>query len=193
MDCDDHDYFKVLQKMNLSTMTPDCRNLYHRMARETYGKMLTNWNMLTNSEFSRTAIFKMHAADSTVLYPPVDLYSFRNTSLTSDARDDFILVISRFHPSKKIENAIRFARLLKQNELGNCTNIVRNISPGGSSYFNYLRYLVSRYGLEDFIRFELNASFGRLVRLMRLSKAYFHPHPGEPFGISTVEGMSAEA
>ena len=42
-----------------------------------------------------------------------------------------------------------------------------------------------------FVRFEVNARFDRLLGLMRRSKVYVHPLPGEPFGISTVEAMSA--
>jgi glycosyltransferase involved in cell wall biosynthesis len=100
-------------------------------------------------------------------------------------------VISRFHPTKKIENAIRLAKLLRQNEVGIRMNIVGNMPPDGNGYFNYLRHLVSHYELEDFIRFEIDVRFDRLLHLMRRSKVYLHPLPGEPFGISTIEAMSA--
>jgi glycosyltransferase involved in cell wall biosynthesis len=70
-------------------------------------------------------------------------------------------------------------------------SIVGNMSPDGIGYFNYLSDLVRHYGLEDFVRFEINVTFDRLLDLIRRSKVYVHPLPGEPFGISTVEGMSA--
>jgi glycosyltransferase involved in cell wall biosynthesis len=70
-------------------------------------------------------------------------------------------------------------------------NIVGNMPPDGIGYFNYLKDLVRHYGLENFVRFEINVRFDRLLDLMRRSKVYVHPLPGEPFGISTVEGMSA--
>jgi glycosyltransferase involved in cell wall biosynthesis len=70
-------------------------------------------------------------------------------------------------------------------------NIVGNMPPDGIGYFNYLNDLVKHYDLGDFIRFEINVRFDRLLDLMRRSKVYVHPLPGEPFGISTVEGMSA--
>jgi glycosyltransferase involved in cell wall biosynthesis len=69
--------------------------------------------------------------------------------------------------------------------------IVGNISPDGIDYYKSLRRLTKKYRLEDFIRFETSASFSRLVELMQRSKVYLHPMPGEPFGISTVEAMSA--
>lgn len=190
MDCGDADYAGVLQNMRLYSTVPERRGMFVEAARSAYGKMMVNSTVLTNSEFSRRAIFKTFGVDSTVLHPPVDTDAF-TSALSSNCKDDSILVISRFHPSKKIENAIRLARLLRQNGLGSRMNIVGNMSPDGAGYFNYLRHLVRHYGLEDFVRFEVNARFDGLLGLMRRSKVYVHPLPGEPFGISTVEAMSA--
>ena len=191
IDCGDPEYLSVLQNLCLLGMPPAVRKEYYDAARSAYIKMMVNSTVLTNSEFSRKAIFKTFAVDSTVLPPPVDVDIFRNRCLGSNIRDDSILVVSRFHPSKKIENAIHLAKLLRQNEVGICMNIVGNMPPDGIGYFNYLNDLVRHYGLEDFIRFENNVRFDRLLDLMCRSKVYVHPLPGEPFGISTVEGMSA--
>jgi len=191
IDCGDPEYLSVLQNLCLLGMPPAVRKEYYDAARSAYIKMMLNSTVLTNSEFSRKAIFKTFAVDSTVLPPPVDVDIFRNRCLGSNIRDDSILVVSRFHPSKKIENAIHLAKLLRQNEVGICMNIVGNMPPDGIGYFNYLNDLVRHYGLEDFIRFENNVRFDRLLDLMCRSKVYVHPLPGEPFGMSTVEGMSA--
>lgn len=185
------DYAGALQNMYLSSVASKYHDAYLKAAGSAYDRMMAKSTVLTNSEFSRRAIFKTFDVDSAVLHPPVDVDAFRNASLSSNERDDSILVISRFHPSKKVENAISLARLLKRNCVGSCMTIVGNMSPGGAGYFRYLRHLVRHYGLEDFIRFETNARFDRLVDLMRRSKVYVHPLPGEPFGISTVEAMSA--
>jgi glycosyltransferase involved in cell wall biosynthesis len=69
--------------------------------------------------------------------------------------------------------------------------IVGNIAPDGGEYFEYLRKLTTKYGLQDYIQFEPGATFSRLIELVRSSRVYLHPLPGEPFGISTVESMSA--
>jgi glycosyltransferase involved in cell wall biosynthesis len=191
IDCGDPDYSAILQNMCLLGMTPAVRNAYHDVVRSAYIKMMLNSTVLTNSEFSRKAIFKTFGVDSAILPPPVDVDIFRNACLASNVRNDSILVISRFHPSKKIENAIHLAKLLCQNEVGICMNIVGNMPPDGIGYFNYLNDLVRHYGLENFIRFQINVRFDRLLDLMRRSKVYVHPLPGEPFGISTVEAMSA--
>ncbi len=191
IDCGDPDYSAALQNMCLLGMTPSLQNRYYNAARTAYIKMMVNSTVLTNSNFSRKAILKSFGVDSAVLPPPVDVDIFRNACLTSNSRDDSILVISRFHPSKKIENVIRLAKLLHQNELGTEMNIVGNMLPDGVGYFNYLNDLVKHYELENFVRFEINLRFDRLLDLMRRSKVYVHPLPGEPFGISTVEAMSA--
>ncbi len=191
IDCGDPDYSAVLQNMCLLGMTPTVRNGYHDAVRSAYIKMMLNSTVLTNSEFSRKAIFKTFGVDSTILPPPVDVDIFRNSCLASNVRNDSILVISRFHPTKKIENAIHLAKLLCQNQVGICMNIIGNMPPDGIGYFNYLNDLVRHYGLENFVRFEINVRFDRLLDLLCRSKVYVHPLPGEPFGISTVEAMSA--
>lgn len=191
IDCRDPDYLAILENLRLLGMAPEVRNRYYQRARTAYTRMMLNSTVLTNSEFSQGAIFKAFGVDSIILYPPVDVDDFRNACLSSNIRDDSVLVISRFHPTKKIENAIRLAKLLRQNEVGIRMNIVGNMPPDGTGYFNYLRHLVRHYGLEDFVRFEINVRYDRLLYLMRRSKVYVHPLPGEPFGISTVEAMSA--
>ena len=164
---------------------------FSAQARKAYSEMLEHSTVLTNSEFSRRAILNEFGIESTLLYPPVDVDVFRNAALLSNTRDDSVLVVSRFHPSKKLENAIGLAELLKENNLGGYVKIAGNMSPADSQYFSYLNKLVKQRHLQDFVKFELNISFDRLLKLMRQAKVYFHPMPGEPFGISTVEAISA--
>ncbi len=191
IDCGDPDYSALLQNMCLSDMSQALHNRYYNAARSAYIKMMLNSTVLTNSDFSRKAILKSFGVDSAVLPPPVDVETFRNACLISDVRDDSILVISRIHPTKKIENVIHLAKLLHENELSTGMNVVGNMLPDGIGYLNYLNDLVEQYELEDFVRFEINLRFDRLLDLMHRSKVYVHPLPGEPFGISTVEAMSA--
>jgi alpha-1,2-mannosyltransferase len=191
LDCHDNDYTNMVETLSLSHLTPECRSGYFRGIKNSYRKMLSNCTVITNSEFSRKAISKSYGVESRVLYPPVDVDTFRREALPSGVRDDSILVLSRFHPSKKIENAIRLAYLLKHNNVGDRMEIVGNISAGYIRYYNYLCHLVKFYKLEQYVRFEVNVKFERLLDLMRRAKAYVHPLPGEPFGISTVEAMGA--
>lgn len=191
MESGDPDYARVLRNTCLSTMTEKGRRLYLDDAKDAYRNMMTRSTILTNSEFSRKVIFRTFGVNSVVIHPPVDTDIFRNAALSSNVRDNSILVVSRFHPSKKIENAIQLAKLLKQNEIASEIIIAGNMSPEGIGYCNYLRQLVRHHDLEDFVRFEANIRFDRLLYMMRTAKVYVHPLPGEPFGISTVEAMSA--
>jgi glycosyltransferase involved in cell wall biosynthesis len=188
---EDKEYLELLSDISSAQMIPETRDLFLQKSREAYKNMLLNSKVVTNSEYSRKAIFKIYGVDSTVLYPPVDIAAFQKHALTSQSRADDILVISRFHRSKKIHNAIHLAKLLKRESIGRRMVIVGNIAPDGGEYFEYLRRLRRTYGLEDYVRFEPSATFSRLIELVRNSKVYLHPLPGEPFGISTVESMSA--
>jgi glycosyltransferase involved in cell wall biosynthesis len=180
---------EIIQKRCQSALKS--ANMHFSNAENLGRKMMQNSMVLTNSEFSRRAIFKGFGVDSLVLPPPVDADTFRNAALSSDAREESILVVSRFHQSKKLENAIRLAKLLKQNGIGKHLKIAGNMSRADAAYFSYLNNLVKQQGLEDFVRFEADTNFDRLLDLMRQAKVYFHSMPGEPFGISTVEAMSA--
>ena len=197
IDSKDPEYARFLSRTILSTMSPRRKNSsqkYFELARSAYVHMLKKSTVLTNSEFSRGVILKAFGIDSIVLSPPVDVDFFRNLSVlssSSDNRKDIILVIARFHPTKKIENAIRLAKLLKERGIGSGMKIVGNLPPGRPGYYFYLRQMVDKYDLKDYIKFEINVRFSKLFKLMQESKVYLHPLIGEPFGISTVEAMSS--
>ena len=191
IDVENEEYARLMYGQRFSDMVEYKKHLH--LARNAYIDMIRNSTVLTNSEYSRKAIYKTFKIDSTVLSPPVDVDLFRKAVLFSsmNKRDDTILVISRFHPSKKVENAIRLAELLKQKGIGRSMKIVGNLSPHMIGYYSYLRQMVQDQDLSDYVTFHVNVSFNKLLSLMSKSKVYFHPLPGEPFGISTVEAMSA--
>ena len=200
IDSQDPEYSRFLKGRILSTSTTNTTNYINprtwcsEFASIAYASMLRSSTVISNSEFSRRVIWKAFGIDSIVLSPPVDVDLFRKAALFSPRtsnRKDTILVISRFHPTKKIGNAIRLARLLKQHKVGNGIKIVGNLPTRRYGYYFYLKRLVDHYDLADYVSFEVNVSFSRLLNLMRESKVYFHPLLGEPFGISTVEAMSA--
>jgi glycosyltransferase involved in cell wall biosynthesis len=188
-------YIKFLKKMrsqtNMAGYYDENANL--KLAKTTYTKMIRNSTLTTNSEYSRCAIQKIFDIDSIVLSPPVNIDTFRNSVLFNPFgnRKNMIMVISRLHPSKKVENAIILARLLKQNKIKVKTEIVGNLSPNEIGYYNYLKDMIQKYNLENYVTIHINVLFTKLVDLMRQCKLYFNQCPGEPFGISTVEAMSA--
>jgi glycosyltransferase involved in cell wall biosynthesis len=124
----------------------------------------------------------------------VDVDKFRNAVMlfrSDREKANTILVVSRINPSKRLENPIRIATLLKRQKTADRMIIVGNLSPDDFQYYLHLNRMVKDYELERFVKFETNASFDVLLDLMRQAKVYLHPLPGEPFGISTVEAMSA--
>jgi glycosyltransferase involved in cell wall biosynthesis len=139
---------------------------------------MENSTVITNSEFSRRAIIETR---KNVLYSSVE-----------DQKKDIVLTVCRIHKSKKIENAVRLAKQLKENKVGDGLMIVGNItSEYDWNYYLNLKKMVGDYELEDYITFEINGSLNRLFSIMKSAKVYFHPMIGEHFGMSIVEAMAA--
>lgn len=103
----------------------DKKRQYIEWVKYTYDKMIRNSLLITNSYYSRKAIFETYGIDDTiVLSPPVDVDAIRtkvglssSATTVSEPRDNIVLVICRIEPSKKIENAIYLARLLKERKI----------------------------------------------------------------------------
>jgi alpha-1,2-mannosyltransferase len=161
-----------------------------------YNKMMTNTIILTNSEFSKRAIKLLYKniEEPIVLSPPVDVETFRRAALYSkeEERENTILVVSRFNTGKQIENAIRIAKILyEKKKIHYNMIIVGNIHNRDIEYLDFLRGMINGYGLKNYVKLEVGASFERLLHLMSKSKVYLHPLAGEPFGISVAEAMAA--
>jgi glycosyltransferase involved in cell wall biosynthesis len=160
-----------------------------------YWNLMRNSTVITNSEFSRRAIVNAFGMNNIyILSPPIDIETFRNVASMSngdDKRNDIILVISRIDPHKKIENAIKLAKILKNKNIGRGMKIVGNLYYYYSHYYSELKQLVLDLGLTDYIIFEINASLDNLLSIMQESKVYFHPMTGEHFGMAVLEAMAA--
>jgi glycosyltransferase involved in cell wall biosynthesis len=108
-----------------------------------------------------------------------------------DERNDIVLVISRIAPHKKIENAIKLAKILKDNKIGKGMKIVGNLYDYFFDYYYELKHMVLDLGLTDYITFEINASLAKLLYIIGESRVYFHPMVGDHFGMAVVEAMAA--
>ncbi|HKR57703.1 MAG TPA: glycosyltransferase family 4 protein [Candidatus Nitrosopolaris sp.] len=194
IDSERPEYFSLIHHASVMQKSKAYRTRFLAQAKSNYIQMIRNSTVLTNSEYSRRAIWKTFGIKSTVLSPPVEIERIRNAVRLRSSqiqKSETVLVISRFHYSKKIENAIKLARLLNENKIGDGLTIVGNLSSDSIEYFTHLREMVENYGLGRFVKFIINADFGVLTDLVCKSKVYFHPLAGEPFGISIVEAMSA--
>jgi len=131
------------------------------------------------------------------LHPPVDVDRFCNSISTQyfynnkNIREDVILVVSRIDPSKEIEKAVKLAKLLKEKGIEMEMIVAGSLDPYFSDYYLYLKKTIEDNDLIDYIKFEIDITFDKLLSFMKKSKIYFHPRPGEHFGISIVEAMSA--
>jgi glycosyltransferase involved in cell wall biosynthesis len=160
--------------------------------KEAYFNMMKNSTVITNSEFSRKAIFDAFGIDDiSVISPPVDVNFFRNSALNSSERKDLILVVSRIDPRKQVYRALRLAKILKESNIGKGMKIVGNLYPYNFNYYSRLKNIVKASDLNDYVAFEINASVDKLLSIMRKAKIYFHPMVGEHFGMSVVEAMAA--
>jgi glycosyltransferase involved in cell wall biosynthesis len=169
---------------------------YFEILKYGYWNLMRNSVVITNSEFSRRAIINAFGLeDIRILSPPIDIETFRNIALTTDGgsheRKDIILVISRIAPHKKIENAIKLAKILKDNNIGRGMKIVGNLYYYFLDYYSKLKQMVIDLGLTDYITFEINASLDKLLSIIQESRIYFHPMVGEHFGMSVIEAIAA--
>lgn len=177
------------------------RNDFWHSLRQHYLLMLNNSLVITNSNFSKEAILMTLESNNLptnvqplIISPPVNVEEFRTAALFSAERRDYILVISRMQPSKRLENAIKLASILKQNHIGKGMVIVGSLLDDdyfANDYYHKIMDMVRTFDVSDYVTIETNVGLPRLKSLMRNSKVYFHPLRGEPFGISIVEAMSA--
>jgi len=172
------------------------RREYFEIIKYGYWNLMRNSIVITNSEFSRRAIVNAFGTNNIrILNPPIDVETFSNVALMRNDDDNeskgHILVISRIAPHKKIENAIKLAKILKDNNIGNGMKIVGNLYYYFLDYYSELRRMVSDLDLTNYVTFEINAVLDRLLSTIRESAVYFHPMVGEHFGISVIEAMAA--
>jgi glycosyltransferase involved in cell wall biosynthesis len=162
-----------------------------KFLRDKYENLMRNTLVLTNSEYTRKTIFNAFNINAKILYPPVDIETFREAALNSSQREDMILVISRIAPDKQIENAIEVARIMRGRGIGKIMVIAGNLHYYDHHYYQELKNMIADYNLSDYVSLQTNISFNKLIQLMQLAKVYFHPRIDEHFGISIVEAMAS--
>lgn len=187
----DMDYSKNNEVHILDLQTKQKIKRYFKFLKDKYDNLMKNTLVLTNSKYTTKAIFNAFNIEAKILYPPVDVDTFREIALKSNQKEDMILVISRIAPDKQIENAIEVARLMRGRGIGKGMIIAGNLHHYDHHYYQQLKNMIADYDLSDYVSFQTNISFSKLVRLMQLAKVYFHPRIDEHFGISIVEAMAS--
>jgi glycosyltransferase involved in cell wall biosynthesis len=195
---DNRNYEDINNSKNCQTkLQSSSKREYFEILKYGYCNLMKNSIVITNSEFSRRAIVNAFGLeDIRILSPPIDIETFRNSALIindgdDSERRDIILVISRIAPHKKIENAIKLAKILKDNGIGSEMKIVGNLYSYFSDYYSGLKQMIKELGLADYVTFEINASLDQLLSIIQESRVYFHPMVGEHFGMSVIEAIAA--
>jgi glycosyltransferase involved in cell wall biosynthesis len=156
-----------------------------------YNQMMDNSVVVTNSTFSSSAVRLYYPGiDPLIIYPPIDI-DFFSRAVSSDSRENRIVVLGRFNPDKNIELALEIARVLKGMNTKFEMSIVGNLTKQYYPYFKYLQKLVKLNGLSDMVDLRTNVDIYDLLNLLGKSKVLFHPTIGEPFGMCIAEAMSA--
>jgi glycosyltransferase involved in cell wall biosynthesis len=156
-----------------------------------YNQMMNNSTVVTNSVFSSKAVKLYYPhADPLIIYPPIDIEFFTRV-VSSESRENRIVVLGRYNPDKNIELAIEVAKALKSMNIKFEMSIVGNLSRLYYSYFNYIQKLIKTNGLADMVELKTNVDVNDLLNLFAKSKVLFHPTIGEPFGMCIAEAMSA--
>jgi alpha-1,2-mannosyltransferase len=146
--------------------------------------------ILTISRFSSEAIREAFpGVNPYILYPPVDIERFSPAyRQPTNAREVKVLVVSRFSPEKRIENAVKIAQTLKGQFK---FQIIGSLAPANRAYFKKLQQMVEMHGLSHSVSLTPNASNQELIDSMSKSMIYLHTMIGEHFGVSIVEAMAA--
>ncbi len=146
--------------------------------------------ILTISKFSSEAIRQAFPnVNPHILHPPVDIERFSHAyHQPMNTREVKVLVVSRFSPEKRIENAIKIAQGLKGKVK---FQIIGSLAPANRAYFKGLQQMVEMHGLIHSVSLSPNASNQELIDSMSKSMIYLHTMIGEHFGVSIVEAMAA--
>jgi glycosyltransferase involved in cell wall biosynthesis len=156
-----------------------------------YNQMMNSSTVVTNSIFSSKAVKLYYPyTDPLIIYPPIDI-DFFSRVVSSDSRENRIVVLGRFNPDKNIELALEVAKVLKGMNTKFEMSIVGNLSKLYYPYYNYLQKLIKVNGLSDMVDMKANVDINDLLTLFGKSKVLFHPTIGEPFGMCIAEAMSA--
>ena len=154
------------------------------------------------SEYSKKWIKKLWGSESAILFPPVDIDSFK-----VGKNEKIILSVGRFFPEhhnkKQLELAQTFKQILEQysDEMRGYTLYLVGGVGGRADHLEYvekIRAASKNYPIEIIT----NIGWGELVELFARSYIFWHasgmgedenvhPERFEHFGITTVEAMAA--
>jgi len=154
-------------------------------------------HIVCNSKFTKKFIDKEYGVDSEVIYPPVDVDSFKTRG-----KENIILTVGRFSKllqAKRQDILIEAFKKMVDNGLKDWKfQLAGSTDVGGWEYLAALKSLAGDYPIE----FYENCSFDILKNLYSKAKIFWYaggygideekePEKVEHFGITVVEAMAA--
>lgn len=156
------------------------------------------------SEYSRTWVKKLWTRDSTILFPPVDIQSFK-----AGKKEKIILSVGRFFPEhhnkKQLEMAKAFMEMVDRHP-ESTRDYTLYLVGGVGQRAGHLEYVekIKEASKDHPIKVITNMEWEKLVDLFSKAQIFWHasgmgeneeehPERFEHFGITTVEAMAAGA
>jgi alpha-1,2-mannosyltransferase len=129
-----------------------------------------------------------------LVYPPCNTAVMQELSLDETSRTRSIISLSRFREEKDHGLQLRAFSLMKQSR--GYEDVTMVIAGGYTNskefrYFEKIKLLSKKLGLEESVTFSLNRSQSELAKLLGSSSIGLHTMQNEHFGIAIVEMMSA--
>lgn len=140
--------------------------------------------VVCNSKHTRRRIVDAFGLDAAanpidVLYPPVDLESFRSQN---DQRENRVVTLGRFGKSQLEQ--IEIARQVPDLHF----DLIGAVED--PAYYDRCRQRVAELGLDN-VSLHRNLPFDELKPILRRARFFLNNKRDEPFGISTVESIAA--
>jgi len=143
-------------------------------------------NFLTaNSQFTKANIKQYYPAynkEIPVIYPPV--YTGQKSPKKFEERDNNICSVGRFCRDKRQFEQIKLAQKLPDWNFH-----LIGFANEKCLFMKRLRKYIETYNIKN-VFLHLNVSKNEKENLLQRSKFFIHPNINEPFGITTVEGIS---
>ncbi|KAI8344246.1 mannosyltransferase [Chlamydoabsidia padenii] len=153
--------------------------------------------VMVNSTWTKGHIDQLWHTDADIVYPPCDTERLNELPLTN--RKPMIISVAQFRPEKDHELQLNaMARFLekypewRKNETAlELVLIGSSRNTGDEQRIARLKQQCQQLGIEDLVRFEVNASFDLLVNSLGQGKVGLHTMWNEHFGIGVVEYQAA--
>jgi len=143
--------------------------------------------IVVNSKWTANLLEELSGLRSVVIYPPIDLRYFKPR--VSVAKEDIVVTVSRFDPSKNLEATLYIAKCIPHAKFVVIGRVSDRIS---YAYYRRIKKLRGRLKLDNLYLLP-NLSEDVKKSILLRAKIYFHPTIGEHFGISVLEALASGA